>query len=122
MYDYKSEMNSIVDQLSNMLAISSAIKEIKDNKSKYPEFDFWVPGYDAEGWAEKAINDYSRVVGDSLGNVSIVFKLVVMRHYRKLSQMYRKAGKGHLIDSDEFAEDLAFTIQKLHPQWFKKEV
>ncbi len=119
MYDYKSETLSIVDKLTRMIEVSSAISEIKNNPAEYPEFDFWVPGYDAEGWAEKAIADYSKLVGESLGNPPVVFKLIIVRHYRKLSQMWRKAGKGNLIGSTEFCEDLAFTVKKLHPEFFK---
>jgi hypothetical protein len=115
-------MNSALEQLSNMLAIDSAISEIKENKSKYPEFDFWVPGYDAEGWAEKAIKDYNKIMEGNFDNTPIVFKLIVMRHYRKLSQKWRKAGKGDSINSTEFAEELARVVKELHPEFFKGNV
>lgn len=116
MYD----MSSIADQLSNMIEVSSAIREIKDNPTKYPEFDFWVPGYDAEGWTEKAITDYDKIMEGNLSNVPTVFKLIVMRHYRKLSQKWRKAGKGSLINTTEFAEELARIVKELHPEFFMR--
>ena len=119
MYDYESHMNSALEQLSHMLEVSYAIDEIKNNKSKYPEFDFWIPGYDAEGWAEKAIKDYGKVMEGSLDNAPVVFKLIMMRHYRKLSQKWRKAGKGDLISSAEFATELAGIVKELHPEFFK---
>lgn len=119
MFDYEGYMNSALEQLSHMLEISNAVSEIKNNKSKYPEFDFWVPGYDAEGWAEKAIKDYSKVMEGNFDNAPAVFKLIVMRHYRKLSQKWRKAGKGDLINSTEFAEELARIVKELHPEFFK---
>lgn len=119
MYNYESYMNSALEQLSHMLEVSHAVDEIKNNKSKYPEFDFWVPGYDAEGWAEKAIKDYSKVMQGNFDNAPAVFKLIVMRHYRKLSQKWRKAGSGNLIDSTEFATELVCIVKKLHPEFFK---
>lgn len=119
MFDYENYMNSALEQLSHMLEISNAVSEIKNNKSKYPEFDFWVPGYDAEGWAEKAIKDYSKVMEGNFDNAPAVFKLIVMRHYRKLSQKWRKAGKGDLINSTEFANELAYIVKELHPEFFK---
>jgi hypothetical protein len=101
-----------------MVEVSSAVSEIKNNPAKYPEFDFWIPGYDAEGWTEKAIEDYDKVMEGSFGNAPTIFKLILMRHYRKLSQKWRKAGKGSLINSTEFAEELAYAVKKLHPEFF----
>lgn len=116
---YESYMNSALEQLSQMLEISCAVDEIKNNKGKYPEFDFWIPGYDADGWAKKAIEDYSKVMEGNFDNATTVFKLIFMRHYRKLSQKWRKAGKGDLINSIEFATELAYVIKELHPEFFK---
>lgn len=117
---YESYMNSALERLSHMLEVSHAVDEIKNNKDKYPEFDFWVPGYDANGWAEKAINEYSKVMGGCLDNAPAVFKLVVMRHYRKLSQKWRKAGNEDFINSTKFAEELAHSVKELHPEFFNE--
>ena len=116
---YEDYMNSALAQLSNMLEVSYAVDEIKNNKGKYPEFDFWVPGYDADGWAEKAIADYSKVMEGNFDNAPTVFKLIIMRHYRKLSQKWRKAGKGELINGTEFATELVYVVKELHPEFFK---
>ena len=113
---YEDYMNSALAQLSNMLEVSYAVSEIKDNREKYPEFDFWTPGYDANGWAEKAIADYSKIMEGDLENAPTVFKLVVIWHYRKLSQKWRKAGKGDFINSTEFATELANLVKELHPE------
>lgn len=118
MYD----ISFIADKLSHMVEVDSAIREIKNNPTKYPEFDFWVPGYDAEGWTKKAIVDYDKIMEGNLSNAPTVFKLIVMRHYRKLSQKWRKAGKGSLIDSTEFAEELAHIVKELHPDFFVRKV
>lgn len=112
---------NLMDKLANMFAVSDAIKEIKNNPAKYPEFDFWVPGYDAEGWTEKAIKDFDELVPE-FSKVPIVFKLIFMRHYRKLGQTYRKKGKKELVGSKQFCVDVILTIKKLHPEFFKREV
>lgn len=117
---YEDYMKSALAQLSSMLEVSHAVSEIKNNPAKYPEFDFWVPGYDAEGWTKKAIADYDKVVGEGLDNVPTVFKLIIMRHHRKLSQKWRKARKANLINSDEFAIELANAVKMLHPEFFNE--
>lgn len=112
---YENHINSLVDEIAAMFAVSDAIKEIKNNPGKYPEFDFWVPGYDAEGWAEKAIKDFDKIVPE-FRNAPAVFKLVTMRHYRKLAQMYRKSGKKELVGSEQHASDTVRMVKELHPE------
>lgn len=118
MNKYEQHIDWLVSELENMFAMQDAIRTIKDNPEKYPEFDFWVPGYDAEGWAEKAIETYSKLMGDSFKNEPIVFKLIVVRHYRKLAQKWRKAGKGDLLESEEFAVEVVNIVKKHHPEYF----
>lgn len=118
MNEYEKHLKSLEDELANMFAVSNAIKEIKSNPGKYPEFDFWVPGYDAEGWTEKAIKDFDELVPE-LRKQPVVFKLCVVRHYRKLGQMYRKDGRKELVGGAQHAQDTIWTVKKLHPEFFK---
>lgn len=118
MNPYEQHLDYIAGQFSHMLAVSDAIKEIKNNPGKYPEFDFWVPGYDVDGWAEKAIKDFDKLIPE-FRNSPIVFKFIVMRHYRKLNQMYRKNGKKELVGSEQHAKDVLQVVKKLHPEYFK---
>ena len=120
MNEYESHIRSLEEELSRMFAVSDAIQEIKDNPDKYPEFDFWKPGYDAEGWTEKALVTYDEIMGDKCKDASIVVKLVIVRHYRKLAQKWRKTSKGHLIATKEFAEELVNLVVSLHPELFNK--
>lgn len=115
---YEEHLKSLEDELAAWSARRDAINEIKNNPVKYPEFDFWKPGYDAEGWAEKAIKDFDKLVPE-LRKQPVVFKLCVMRCYRKLAQQYRKAGDKNLVDSKQHAEDTIWTVKKLHPEFFK---
>ena len=112
---YEDHINGLMEELSRAFAVDNAIKEIKNNPGKYPEFDFWVPGYDAEGWAEKAIKDFDKIAPE-LRNAPAVFKLITMRHYRKLGQMYRKSGRKELVGSKQHANDTVWMVKKLHPE------
>ncbi len=115
---YEECLDGIMGELAAWSARRDAINEIKNNTSKYPEFDFWVPGYDAEGWAEKAIKDFDELVPE-FRKEPVVLKLCVMRHYRKLGQMYRKTGRKELVGSKQHAEDTIWGVKKLHPEFFK---
>ena len=118
--DYSAHILSLEKELSNMFAVSDAIREIKNNPAKYPEFDFWKPGYDAEKWTEDALVTYNELMGGKFADTPIVNKLVIVRHYRKLAQKWRKTSKGHLIATKEFAEELVNLVVSLHPELFNK--
>ena len=120
MNEYESCLCSLEEKLSQLFAVNNAIREIKNNPDKYPEFDFWKPGYDAEEWTEKALVTYKEIMGDQFENTSIVVKLIIVRHYRKLAQKWRKASKGHLLSTKEFAEELVNLVVGLHPELFNK--
>lgn len=116
---YENHLNGLTRQVSQLFAINGAIRTIKDNPGKYPEFKFWAPGYDAEGWTDKAISDFNELMPD-LRQSSIIFKLVFMRHYRKLSQKFHKNKKADFIGGTEFCEELVRNIIDAHPEFSKK--
>ncbi len=119
MNPYEQHIKNLEDELAAWSAKNDAIKEIKNNPGKYPEFDFWKPGYDAEGWVEKAIKDFDEMADDKMKKMPVVFKLCAMRHYRKLGQMYRKGGKKDLVDTLQHWTDVMQAVKKLHPEFFK---
>lgn len=121
MYDYDAHIRNLVNEIDAELGIYYAVKEIKNNPSKYPEFDFFKPGYDAYAWAEKAAQDFFKLIPE-FRDSPVVFKLIVMRHYRKLGQMYRKTDRKELVGSEQFWNDVVLVVKKLHPEFFKSEV
>lgn len=119
MNKYEEHLRWLDGEIQHMFAVSDAIKEIKNNPTKYPEFDFWKPGYDAEGWAENALVTYTKLMGGAYERLPIVHKLVIVRHYRKRAQKWRKDGKGHLLETEEFAKEVIGLVKELHPEFFE---
>ena len=112
MNTYQDVHNHIIGSYAKYLEISSAIRTIKNNPEKYPEFSFFVPGYDAEGWAEKAIDDFDFIVG--LDDTPVIFKMLVMRYYRKTAQKWRKAGKNPSPQNEDFMNEVLTEMANVH--------
>lgn len=119
MYDYDAHIKNLVNEIDAELGIYYAVKEIKNNPSKYPEFDFFKPGYDAEGWAKKAVQDFNEMSDVEMKKMPVKFKLIVMRHYRKLGQTYRKTDRKELVGTLQHWEDVFWVTKKLHPELFQ---
>lgn len=116
MNSLKSVEQDIIQQMADIIAIGEAINTIKNNPKKYPEFSFFVPGYDCEKWTKDAINLYDRVVCPDL-DAPVLFKMIVTRHYRKIRNEWIKAGRD--INCEEFGASVATEVKRLHPEYFK---